>query len=112
MAGLDLTPQLVRRLNLSVDQGILVQAVRPGSAADEAGVRVGDQMFMTPIGPLILGGDILVAIEGRPVPSMAEANRIVQMHQIGDQITIEVVRDGERLALMGTLGEHPKPEEV
>ena len=43
---------------------------------------------------------------------MAEANRIVQMHQIGDKVGVEVVRDGERLELMGTLGEQPRPEEI
>lgn len=112
IAGFDLTPQLARRLDLPVEEGVLVQEVHTGSAADEAGVQAGDQTLMTPMGRLVLGGDVLVAVDGRPVTSMAEANRIVQAHQIGDEITMEVVRDGERMEMAGTLGEHPKPEMV
>ncbi|MFQ5342836.1 MAG: S1C family serine protease [Anaerolineae bacterium] len=112
IAGLDLTPQMARLLDLPVQEGILVQDVHADSAADEAGVRAGELKFMTPMGQMVLGGDILVAVDGRPVTSMAQVNRVVLMRQIGDEITMEVVRDDERLELTGTLGEHPKPTEV
>ncbi len=103
---------MARLLDLPVQEGVLVQDVHADSAADEAGVRAGELKFMTPMGQMVLGGDILVTVDGRPVTSMAQVNRVVLKHQIGDEITMEVVRDGERLELAGTLGEHPKPAGV
>ncbi len=112
ISGLDLTPQLARRLSLPVEQGVLVQMIHRGSAADEAGLRPGNQVFDTPIGRIVLGGDVLVAVDGSPVASMAEANRITERHGIGDQIGLEVLRNGQRLILSGELGERPPPERI
>jgi len=110
ISGLDLTPQLSQRLELLVDGGILVQLVHEDSAAAKADIRAGDQVLETPIGTIVLGGDVLVAIDGEPVASMAEANRLVQSHEIGERISFEIVRGTEHLLVFGTLGEQPRPE--
>ena len=110
IAGLDLTPQLSQRLDLRVEGGILVQLVHQGSAADEAKIRAGDRELETPIGTIVLGGDVLVAIEGESVSSMAEANRLVQNLEIGETITLEITRQGKRILVTGTLGEQPRPD--
>ena len=110
IAGLDLIPQLSRRLDLPVDSGILVQFVHEGSAAAEAGIRPGNQEIETPLGLIVLGGDVLVAINGESVSSMAEVNRIVQSLDIGEKISLEVVRGTEHILVTGTLGEQPRPD--
>ena len=110
IAGLDLIPQLSRRLDLPVDSGILVQFVHEGSAAAEAELRAGDQELETPLGLIVLGGDVLVAINGESVSSMAEVNRIVQSLDIGEKISLEVVRGTEHILVTGTLGEQPRPD--
>ncbi len=110
IAGLDLTPQLSHRLDLPVEAGILVQLVLEGSAAAEADVRPGDQEFETPFGTILLGGDVLVAINGESVSSMADVNRLVQSREIGDKITLEVVRGAESILVRGTLSEQPRPD--
>ncbi len=110
IAGLDLTPQLSRRLDLPVEGGILVQLVHGGSAAAEADIRPGDQELETPIGTIVLGGDVLVAINGESVSSMAEANRLVQSREIGERISLEVVRGAEHILVTGRLGEQPRPD--
>ena len=110
ISGLDLTPQLAERLALPVEGGILIQLVHDGSAAAEAGVRPGDQVLETPIGTIVLGGDVLVGIDGESVSSMAEANRLVQSREIGERISFEVVRGTEHILVTGTLGEQPRPD--
>ncbi|MCH7587897.1 MAG: trypsin-like peptidase domain-containing protein [Chloroflexi bacterium] len=110
IAGLDLIPQLSRRLDLPVDSGILVQFVHEGSAAAEADIRPGNQEIETPLGLIVLGGDVLVAINGESVSSMAEVNRIVQSLDIGEKISLEVVRGTEHILVTGTLGEQPRPD--
>jgi len=110
ISGLDLTPQLSQRLELPVEGGILIQIVHEDSAAAKAGIRAGDQVIETPIGTITLGGDVLVAIDGERVASMAEANRLVQSREIGERISFEVVRGSEHILLFGTLGEQPRPE--
>ena len=110
IAGLDLMPQLSQRLDLRVDVGILVQFVHEGSAAAEADVRPGDQEIDTPIGIIVLGGDVLVAINGEIVSSMAEANRLVQSREIGERISLELIRGSENIVVTGTLGEQPRPD--
>ncbi|MFV1858877.1 MAG: S1C family serine protease [Anaerolineales bacterium] len=110
IAGLDLTPQLSQRLDLPVEGGILVQLVHEGSAAAEADVRAGDQEIETPFGTIVLGGDVLVAINGESVSSMADVNRLVQSREIGDRITLEVVRGAESILVSGTLSEQPRPD--
>ncbi len=110
ISGLDLTPQLSQRLELPVEAGILIQLVHEDSAAAKADIHAGDQVIETPIGTIVLGGDVLVAIDGEPVSSMAEANRLVQSREIGERISFEVVRGSEHVLLVGTLGEQPRPE--
>ncbi len=110
ISGLDLTPQLAERLSLPVEGGILIQLVHDGSAAAEADIRPGDQVLETPIGTIVLGGDVLVGIDGESVSSMAEANRLVQSREIGERISFEVVRGTEHILVTGMLGEQPRPD--
>ena len=110
ISGLDLTPQLSQRLELPVEEGILIQLVHEDSAAEKADIRAGEQVIETPIGTIVLGGDVLAAIDGEPVSSMAEANRLVQSREIGERISFEIVRGTEHLLVFGTLGEQPRPK--
>lgn len=69
--------------------GAMVADVESGSAADEAG---------------LVRGDVIVAVDGDAVKGSAELAARIQAEQPGDQITLEVRRDGETLELEATLG--------
>lgn len=73
-----------------IPEGIMVRFIEPGSAADEAGVKL---------------ADIIVGIEGTAVKTMDELNNIKDKHSAGDTVTITVYRDGSELDLELTLGE-------
>lgn len=72
--------------------GVELVGVAPGSPAEEAGLRP---------------GDILLALDGRPVSDSRAALAQVAAGSPGDRVRLEVVRQGERFMLEGRLGERP-----
>lgn len=72
--------------------GVRVEAVTPGSAAEKAGLRAGDQ---------------ITAFNGEPVRSMAAFRSQVALAGAGERFHVRVDRGGERRVLKGTLGRRP-----
>lgn len=76
---------IVRRLGL---EGVLVGTVLPGGTADRAGLRP----TRTGTRGRIALGDVIVAIDGQPVRDSNDLYRILDAHEIGDEVTIRVRR--------------------
>ena len=53
-------------------------------------------------------GDVVVAIDGKRVRNLHDLNDIMQQHQVGDNVTITIVRDGERQDVQVTLRARPQ----
>ncbi len=75
---------IVRRLGM---EGVLIGIVRPGSAAEKAGLR---SLRYDPRGRL--SGDLIVAVDGQPVRQSRDLFRILDAHEIGDKVTLSVRR--------------------
>src|SRR5208337_645236 len=60
-------PDLASQMGLAVDSGILIQQVVPGGAAEKAGLRGGTEQAYVGNTPILLGGDLIVAIDGQRV---------------------------------------------
>ena len=88
-----LTPEVAEQFGLSVESGELVDSVRPGSGAEEAGVR---------------RGDVITAIEGEEVASYGDLLATLRDYQPGDTVDLTIVRNGDELTLEVTLGERPE----
>ena len=73
----DLTPTLARHLRLPVAHGALVDRVTPGGPAARAGLRGGSRSEPFQGEQVLAGGDVVVAIDGRPVGTAAALVRIV-----------------------------------
>jgi S1-C subfamily serine protease len=91
-------------LHLPTSSGAIVQVIEPGSPADTAGMRAGS----TPVaGQLLVGGDIIVAVDGTPVRTPDDITRAIADNQPGDHVTIEYYRgDGKHSATV-TLADRP-----
>jgi S1-C subfamily serine protease len=78
--------------------GVLIFDVTEGSAAAAGlrGTRRDNQ------GRLILG-DVIVAIDDTAVTSMNDLMTVLDTYKVGDQVTVAVQRDGERLTVPMTL---------
>ena len=94
------TDQIMRQLRI---EGVLVLDVLDGSAGAEAGL-VGTRG--DPSGNWILG-DVIVGIEGNPVKSTSDLYRELDRHSVGDKVTLEVERGGERREVEVTLQKLP-----
>ena len=54
---------------------------------------------------LRVGGDVVVAIDGKPVVNELDLNLLLNREQPGDAVTITIVRDGKKMDLRVKLGE-------
>ncbi len=108
VTGATISPEMVEAGDLSVDTGVLVFQVEPGSPAEEAGVRGGDRQIMVSGIPILVGGDILVAINGAEVKRFDDVVNYLASHtSVGDLVTLTVVRDGSEVEFSLTLAERP-----
>jgi S1-C subfamily serine protease len=94
-------------LNLPVEQGALVQTVTPGSPADKAGIRGGGVAAELGGASIRLGGDIITAVDGRRIRTSDELADAIAGKEKGDEVTIELTRDGRRQAVEVTLAQRP-----
>ena len=79
-------------------EGVLVVNVQPGSAADKAGLR-GTRQF----GGQIVLGDIIKAIDGKPVRDYDEMRAVLDGYKVGDVVELIVLRGEEVVTLTVTL---------
>jgi S1-C subfamily serine protease len=95
------------RLDLPVDRGLVVLRVDPGSPANEIGLRAGTGSIRS-IEPDTGIGDVIVALDGRPVGSMPELWRLLQKHDVGDEVVLTVFQAGRTVELTAKLQEQPR----
>ncbi len=87
---------LQREKKLSVDYGALVAAdqgevaVTPGSPAEKAGIRA---------------GDIILELSGEKVTKDAPLDKLISRHQVGETISLKILRDGKESTIQLALAE-------
>lgn len=86
----DVTPDLAEALGLASARGAIINQVEPGSPAESAGLRA---------------GDVVVAVDGREVRNAADLRNRIGLLRIGEDVSITVQRDGERVSLRTRVGE-------
>jgi len=104
-----ITPGMARALNLPVEKGLLVARVYAGSGAARAGLRGATREVMVGNSILLVGGDIITAIDGTPIRSGEELTVYLESHtRVGQTVTVSLIRDGRELTVRVTLGELPQ----
>lgn len=88
----DVDDDLAGAMNLDVEQGVLIADVTDESPADRAGLR---------------RGDVIVQVDREPLRSSARLRNLVALRGAGNEVTLDVMRDGERKKIVVTLGELP-----
>jgi S1-C subfamily serine protease len=106
VSGLTIDATL-RSLNLPVDRGVLVDRVAPASPAAKAGVRGGDITADLGGREIHLGGDIITSVDGKPVRTGDDLSNAVVARKPGDEVKLELRRDGARKTLTVMLTGRP-----
>jgi S1-C subfamily serine protease len=109
--GGTVTEKMAEALNLSVDEGVLVQSVAEDGPADEAGLRGGGTPATVEGAEVSLGGDVITEVGREKVSGMDEVIEIVNDAEPGDELELTVVREEDRKKLTVTLGERPDSTE-
>jgi S1-C subfamily serine protease len=102
-----LYPQLARKLGLDTDFGGLLGEVVPGGPADKAGLRGSDGQLRFQAGAYETGGDVILSIDGHKVIGPDDLARIISLHEPGDTVPLEILRDGKHEEVQVTLGKRP-----
>ncbi|MGH8275467.1 MAG: S1C family serine protease [Steroidobacteraceae bacterium] len=103
--GLPIWPELAQAIGLPVDQGFLIERVTDGGPAQRAGIRGGTRQVSAGLQSLLVGGDVLVAIDGNEIASQLDLIRVLNRKRAGDTATLTIYRGREKMDIRVALGE-------
>lgn len=95
MIGRDIDETTAKQNNLS-KEGVYVVSVEEFSAAEKAGIQA---------------GDLIISFDGEEVKTMDKLNELKNKHNIGDEVKIKLIRNGEEKEITLTLGENKSTNE-
>jgi 2-alkenal reductase len=100
--------ELAQPLELPVEQGILIAEVQPNTAAAEAGLEGGVREIEVMGQPVVAGGDIIIAIDEERLHTFDDlVAYLVSDTEVGQEVTLTIIRDGRQMEVSVTLGERP-----
>ena len=90
---------------------MLIVEVVPGGAAERAGLKGGNQRAYIGNIPILVGGDLIVAIDGQEVQDTTDISRVMNQHRAGDKVTVAIYRGKQKMNVPVVLGELPQERE-
>jgi S1-C subfamily serine protease len=97
---------LAEALDLPVQDGLLVEQTTKGSPAAAAGIRGGDRVAEAGMRRIVIGGDVIVALDGQKVANQFDMNVLLNRKRPGDTVTLTVYRGAKKVDVPVKLGEH------
>ena len=104
-----ITDEVRNLIALPLVSGLLIIDVDDGSPAQMIGLRAGNLDVTIEGEPWVLGGDILVAVDGQDVKTSEQYAKVLRQLKAKQSIEITLFRDGTRHTISVTLGERPTP---
>jgi S1-C subfamily serine protease len=100
-------PEVRKLLQMPLVNGLLVEAVEPGSPADHAGMRGGTIELIIGGNSLLLGGDIVVSVNGIDITQPEKLAEVMHAIKVGSTLKLRLFRDGEYRNVEYLLPERP-----
>ncbi len=109
VVGTSVTPGLAKELDLSVEHGALVERIIGDGPADRAGLLGGERDVQ--VGgsgrQIQVGGDIIIASDGRPVNQFDDLIVFLETTDVGQVVDLTILRNGQEMHVQVTLGARP-----
>jgi len=110
VAGTDMTYEIAEAMNTDVTYGWLITQVTSKGPADNAGLRGGTRQVLVAGESVIIGGDIIIAIDGMRITSMDDLLTYLEVYTVpGQIINITMVRNNQTMTLPVKIGTRPSP---
>ena len=93
----DINKDIAEQLGLEVEKGALIQEVSPNSAAEEAGLLV---------------GDVITKINGEKTETSNDLRNAIGLKRSGESVELIILRDNKEMTVSATLGELVTQEPV
>ncbi|NOY85105.1 MAG: trypsin-like serine protease [Nitrospirae bacterium] len=103
-----LVPDLAKALSLPVQHGVMVARISRGGPAHRAGIRGGSRRVEVGNAIFIVGGDIIVALNGKPLKTGVEFHEVLKSKKPGDPIVLTLWRGKTKKTVSVRLGERPR----
>lgn len=98
--GMTVDETIIKEMNLKTDQkGVLVEQVQSGSLADTAGLRAGSKSVTINGQQVMVGGDIITAVDGQPISSIEELKTTLAQLTSNQELSITLLRDGKEIQI-------------
>jgi len=100
-----ISAELAEEIGLPADYGLLIVQVTPGGSADRAGLHSGTERAYLGNIPIMLGGDLIVAIDGEKVADEQDLSQMMNNHRAGDTVKITIFRNKKKMDVTVSLAE-------
>ena len=95
ITGVDVTPDIAQKMNLTEARGFLVIDVNSNGPADKAGIRGGYIVEIINNTQYRLGGDVIVGIDNKTINSVSDITNYLMNKKEGDIVKLQIFRDNE-----------------
>ncbi len=92
ISAVTVTPAIAAQLGVIAEQGVVIADVASSSPAAQAGLQQ---------------GDVITAIDGKPIKDEASLRQAIQSHQAGDTIQLTILRNGRQMKVSAKLAQAP-----
>jgi S1-C subfamily serine protease len=105
IVSLPIGPELAQEIGLPANYGVLIIKVAPGGAADQAGLKGGNERAYLGATPIMIGGDLIVAIDGDSIGDQQDLANVMNKHRSGDRVFVTIFRGRRKMQVPVVLGE-------
>jgi S1-C subfamily serine protease len=105
--SLPVTPAIARAIGVPPVEGLMVGNVQSGTPAAQAGIKGGDRVLQVGNRRILLGGDIITLMDGKPVQNIGHFVNYIESKQPGDTVVLQIIRAGKPANVSIRLEERP-----